>query len=740
MENNFSTLFRREYHEYKRDFDFVKQWAEQSVTYATIQDRNLDVEDFKQFIRDNIKPNGLFPPVNPRMSMIIKDQNNDRQLRQTTMMDYLKTIVKHDLKFAPTFTTYLNENQLRSVEASFLNVGMDKRNEEKKYKFIAKERGDDYMVEYHDRMQSMLKILNNSSSGAKGLAATILYNQTGHSTLTSICRSTTSFSNAINEKMLGGFRHYYSPEIIINNILAVLTYVDLQEVQNTMDNYHLHYVTPDELLWAIKRSSDLYWRSETAFQPIRDLVYKLTPLECSAYLYNGDIYMLREFNDTLIRDLFTRLINIEALTPVTVEEADNYLSIMDSDLASLIPVYTPHLCAGKSVKTACKEKPEIKPIIGAVIKNTIEVFEQHREIIKTFFVTDIAPHETSRVPDMMRGSVVGSDTDSSLTALDHNWVCWYFDRNIHGDKSRAVVATCVYIVSQHVAHVLGMMTGILNIIEEKRHLIAMKNEFLFSSFTTTSRGKHYYAKKEAQEGIMISKDKVEAEIKGVALQHTKVPRFITKQFHDVLHEVMATIENDEKIKILDLRRRVAELEYNVYKSICAGESTFLQRGQVKVNDAYKTANNLYKRGYEMWEDVFADKYGHTVEPPYDCIKIATGLNTNQKFNTWLDTLEDKDLVARFRKWVVEKNDNKPLKTFYLPQEVVNTRGLPTELMSVIDPRKLAATITAPYYLLQESFNIYEYNKSVTRLCSDDFEEWAIPDSLFSIEDDDTDDD
>ena len=39
-----SNLFRKEYNEYGRDLDYVRQWVEQSTTYAKIQDPNLNVE------------------------------------------------------------------------------------------------------------------------------------------------------------------------------------------------------------------------------------------------------------------------------------------------------------------------------------------------------------------------------------------------------------------------------------------------------------------------------------------------------------------------------------------------------------------------------------------------------------------------------------------------------------------------------------------------------------------------
>lgn len=730
-------LFRKPYEEYTRDFDFVKLWAEQCVTYAQIQDPTIDKDSYMRFLYENTGKHGKFPLFNPRLKMIRKDENNDRQRHVMTMMDYLKEVVGQDLRIAPTFTTYMPEYRLKSVEAAFLDLGMAARSKEKKLKFKAKERGDDLMVAYHDNMQQMLKILNNSSSGAKATAGTILYNATGHSTLTSICRSETSFANSINERLLGGYAHYYNPEVTINNITATLTYVDIPRIEKVIQRYNLHLVTPEELLRVIKRSTDLYWRSDYAFRAIAEFVNKLTPLQCSAYIYNSNLWALREFNDKFVRDMFDQLIEDETTLPLTDEnEIQRWLDFMDDDLAALVAIYLPKQCTfidkgkiiGKSIRTSCVERPEIRGLVAAIIKNVTLRFESYRDLIEVFLVTDMMPFETARVPDMMRGVVLGSDTDSSLFQLD--WIEWYFGEIKHTEKSRSLGALCVYITTQHLAHILGMMTGILNITPEKRKYIGMKNEFLFSSFTTTPRGKHYYAKKEAQEGIVIPSEAMEVEVKGVALKHGKVPAHITKQFHHELDEVMNTIERDEKYSVLELRYRIAELEHQVYQSIRKGESMYLQRGQVKVKDAYKVENSVYKRGYELWEAVFADKYGHTVEPPYDCIKVSCKVDTRARLKAWLDSFDDKVIADKLSQWIEQHNEGRPLSTFYIPQAVANSVGLPVEFMSVMEPRKLVYTIVSPYYLLLESFNIYEQNGHITRLCSDDFEEWKIPTSLF----------
>lgn len=719
------TTFRKPYNEYRRDFDYRKLYIMQCLTYGKIDNPDIDLDDYKNFIEQSIAEGGRHALFNPRMRMVIKDENNDRQLCETTMMDYLRTIVRRNLRFAPTFTTYVGEDVKLSLESEYLTVGQETRNEEKRKKFAAQEAGDTLMAEYHDNMQVMCKILNNSSSGAKAVEGSILFNSTGHSTLTSVCRSITSFANSTNERFLGGYRHYFDAQSVINNVLAILTFCDEEETRQVMEKYKLHYVTADELVQMVKRSTDLYWRNEQLFAVVEDFLRKLTPIQRSMYIYNSDLYSLRVFNSDFVRHWFKSLITTDHLEPITDEElSKHYISYLDADLSVVVAMYCTDLCDGKSVKTAMRERPEIIPKIAAVVKNCVEVFDYYADLIKCFWVTDVMPFETARVPDMMRGVVLGSDTDSSLFSLDYFWVQWYNGEIIHDKTADDVNATVVYLTSQHIVHVLGQMTGVCGVNDKKKGIIAMKNEFMFSSFTTTSAGKHYFAKKDAQEGILIPTHLMKTEIKGVMLQHSKVAKHITNRFKETLNRIMRMIQADEKMKLIEFVREIALLEKEVYDSICRAEPIYLKRGQVKTE--YKKERAPALLGHYLWKEVFAETYGQTAEPPYDTLAINVSTNTYKKFITFVESIEDIGLRERFLKFIKDYEINSPIQTYYLPQAVVSTTGIPDILKRIMLTRQIVHSVTAPWYLILESLGVFMINKSLTRLCSDMFEDTVIP--------------
>lgn len=724
-----SNLFRREYNEYKRDLNYVQQWIDQSITYAKIKDPRLDVAEYEGWLRNNIKEEGQFPIFNPRMKMIRKDKNNDRQLYQTTMLDYLRQVHQGDLRFAPTFTTYRPEWQQKALEANFLVEGMDRRKSFKKLKFKAIEAGNAILADYYHNLQLMQKILNNSSSGAHATQSNILYNQTGHSTLTSICRSTTSFANSTNERFLGGRRHYYNAEVTINNILATLTYTSEEEAREVIEKYGLHVLSQDDLLWVIKRSTDIYWQSDWEFKKIEDFVRSMTPLQCTQYAYNSDLWILRHFNDEFVRNWMDKLTRHQDIQPLGDDEADQWINMMDADLAALIAIYCSHLCNGRGIHTTLEQNPEHKGIIGGIIKNTMESLEFYRDFIRFYWVSELMPFSTAHVPAMMRGVVVGSDTDSSLFSIDE-WIAWYRGSIIDDPLSDNLACTLIYLVSMHVAHILGMMTGFLNVEVKKRPLIAMKNEFYFGTFITTSLGKHYVAKAKAQEGIAFKKGHEHVEIKGVGLKHSKVPADVTRELHEKLNEYMDIGASGQPFSIKEYFTYLAKLEHSIYLSIKSGEPYYLQSGQVKLKESYKSENSLYKKGYLMWEAIWADKYGHTQDPPYDTYKLDVVPDTKARMVEWVGTWEDRELANRFLTWIEEVNDGNIMQVFQVPQAIIQSTGIPEELFKVMGIRKMVYTIVAPYYLFIEAMGFFMRDpKDYTRLCSDDFPEYKIPYTL-----------
>ena len=183
----------------------------------------------------------------------------------------------------------------------------------------------------------------------------------------------------------------------------------------------------------------------------------------------------------------------------------------------------------------------------------------------------------------------------------------------------------------------------------------------------------------------------------------------------------------QPFSIKDYFTYLAELEHEIYTSIKSGQPYYLQSGQVKLKESYKTENSLYKKGYLMWEAIFATKYGHTQEPPYDTYKLDIVPDTRARMLAWVEKWDDQDLAALFLKWIEEENEGNLMQVFHVPQAIIQSTGIPEEIFKAMNVRKMVYTIVAPYYIFIESMGIFMRDPDdYSRLCSDDFPQYRIP--------------
>lgn len=181
-----------------------------------------------------------------------------------------------------------------------------------KYEF---EGNKDLFTFYHNG-QDNKKRTNNAVSGCFVAEGSVIQNKSGHSTLTSITRSIASLSNASNERLIAGNRHYYKPDIVINNIISTCSQTDYAILTHAIEHWSLAIPSVDDTMRCITHSTDLYYKDTRKTNEIRNLVEKLTPIERAAFVYTGDLYHIRELNPGFMRAFLTSLSKRGDATPV----------------------------------------------------------------------------------------------------------------------------------------------------------------------------------------------------------------------------------------------------------------------------------------------------------------------------------------------------------------------------------------------------------------------------------------
>lgn len=703
---------------YKRDLSVLKTYVQDTAAYmAKMSGRPL--HECIQFVKTALAPGGQFAFTDPEVVYLEREENGDRTQRTSTFSRYLKEALQdHDL-IAPTFTTYVNPKVNQSLLVNFIDSNVKARGTAKHEMFAARRAGDKQREAIKKIEQTGKKLNNNALSGAHVSVSTPLNNNTAHSTLTSTCRSTSGYGNANNEKFLCGNRHYWSVDIVRNNIISILTHSDYAQIEAAMVQFGIRAPTVKETCDCITYSVDLYWRGKKDVERLFQLVRNMNDLERAAFVYTGDLYHLAKHNDEVVRTFITRLSSrIDVIHP---NPAEVFKSVSD-DVRNLAA----QICAADIKQVAKKNVTGVFDVEGtpafgicaSTAQNIQQTLHEYSSLIKALWITPNLPASVSHFPDSIRRSAITSDTDSTIFTVQ-DWVSWHQHGLRFHAEAQAVAATMIFLASQTITHVLARMSANFGIEESRIHQIAMKNEFYFPVFVPTNVAKHYYALIGVQEGNVFKES--DQEIKGVHLKSSNAPRQVMEQAKKMMEFIMTSVVQEKKISITYILKWIGDIERGIVESIQKGSHEYFRRGQVKTADSYIEKEEAPPwQQWLLWKEVFAPKYGQMSPPPYMSIKLSVDLSSPAKTKEWLDSLEDRELAARAVDWMERYGKKQIGTTFMLPEPMVAGRGIPPEIMNIVGVRKIVLDTTKVFYIILETLGMYMLNNKNTRLVSDQY--------------------
>lgn len=773
--------FVLEREEYKRDIDPIRQYIDNAATFINKQ-RNVDYETAKEYVVRNLKPGGRFPFKDPTAYYLERNEVGDREKKSSGLYQYIMQAVRERAIIMATFTIYDNPEVNKSYLVDFIDDNVARRGVAKKAMFkaamardAAEKRGDSEAYESNRLLHNLMKgeqgnrkISNNSISGAHAQSGTPLFNPTAHSSLTSTCRSTSGYGNANNEKVITGNRHYWSMNIVLNNITSTIKLVDMDQFKVMMTVFGLRAPTVKETMECITYSTNLYWRDARKLKFIEEYVSMLTDTERAAFVYVGDLYHTAKYNDAVVRRLLDKLAQ---RVDAPCDDHAAFVADHPEEYRNLALLLCPEETRGVDYKDLVKMDQH--RIVGSTVANISNTLEEYRLFFKMLFLTPVVPASLALLPTSIRRCALTSDTDSTIFTVQ-DWCQWHNGYIGIDQKSNATADVMVFIASMSIIHVLARMSANFGIEQKRLFQIAMKNEFKFDVFIPTQVAKHYFAFISSQEGNIYNKYK--AEIKGVHLKSSNVPKKIMKKATNLMLEILTTVSSNKKIKLIPILKDIADLERTIVKSVTTGEvekvvkeetdlvkeiefvntrpddeddfqpvfsDEELEEGDEEDLDEEVSDEEVEKRAYEyfrigqikgadsytkpemesnywyylFWEATFGQKYGSTQPPPYTGVKISIGLNSATKYKRWLEQMEDRALATRIEAFMKKSNRNK-LTTIWLPEQVILSSGIPTELMTQIDTRKIVIGLTQVFYLILECLGVYMLNSKKTRLCMD----------------------
>lgn len=718
---------------YKRNVNLQKTYLEDAARYLVTM-RGISYEKALAYVSSQVAPEGPLAMRDPATMVLVRGPNGDREQRTMRFSQFLQSVYEDQQSLSPSMTAYIHPDKKKSLLAVYIDANLDRRKKAKHEMFVAKMAGDEAAANIGNSKQTTFKIKNNSLSGAHSSPYTILWNKSSHSTLTSTCRVATSYGNTNNEKFLYGNRHYWCPDIARNNIISIINHTDLARMEQVMAKFELVAPTVGEVMDLLHRCCNEYWRDQKEMNSLLELVTKLTDTERAAFAYTSDIYHLGISNPKFVREFLRRLSHHPA-EPLPADEAKAWIKKMDGNLEAFVFMLCSKELGGGTMKDAWGNKtnitleearPDDYGRVGAAAKSVIETLDHYEEFIRCFWVSDNLPASIFHAPGILRRSAVTSDTDSTIFTVQY-WTEWYRGKLDFSKESEDIASTMVYLAGQLIRHILATTSGAMGVASQYVNKLSMKNEYYFPVFSLTSRAKHYYAYRAAQEGNVLKE--LELEIKGVALRNSNVPPEITNKAHGLIRYVMNSVMAGRKLNAAQILRFVAKVEDGIRQGVKDGSYALLSKMQIKGEDAYKNPESSNFIHYDFWESVFAETYGHAPPPPYVAIKVPVELGRKQDVEKWLKEMENQGIAERIRTWM-EKYGKDKMAVMYLPEQVLAVTGIPKEIITAVNIRPLIIQTVEAFYLILESLGIFMKNNDQTRLVSDEAwllaDDWPLP--------------
>jgi len=697
-ENPFMRDSLKDYKQYVSPF---KEYKDGAVTYVTKM-LGLDREAADYYVTQVLKESSI---KDPEIEFVARDSKTfDAVRKKGSLLKYIERTKNNNEIFAPSLTTYLHPTKLESFQKQFIQNNLSKRTVTKKKMAEAKIDGrhDDFV--YYNVLQKVLKIFNNALSGAYAVGSTALFNPSAHYTLTSTTRSVASIGNAVTEMMVAGNRYYKDYDTVIEAISMTITYADLKAIKKAIKKFKLHIPTVEEMMEVTLRSSRLYWKSKEKEENIAKYLSKLNEEERCAYTYINDFYHLRKFNDKLARSLLGSL----SKRCTGDYDFEDYSVLFESEEFVLNTAY--HVCSrdfeGKKADfEVLKDQPEMDALVSTV-KNINRVMSAAGDLIRPLFCSDIMPIHISDMKDVLRRAIVLSDTDSTCGTYEE-YIKWYYGAYVFTPESIALSAAIMMINGETISHFLKVLTANMNVELSVRDILSMKNEFFWPIMTPANVSKHYYAGVKIQEGRVYKE--LDRELKGVHLHANKIPIKYKQKVLELINHIEDTLTSGNKLVLSQIINGVIQLEDEVLKDLRNLKTSPLKVAKIKPHKEYTLDEEESKYRYHiLWNKIFAEKYGKIREPEYTTYEIPIKLKKKKDIKEFIENGNGCPIIRKKLGELILKQFSNGVETLPIPQDIGIDKGIPEELLTVLDYRKTATLALKPFYIILETIGIYRH--------------------------------
>lgn len=704
---------------YKREMDIIGGYVEASSFFLHSRYPQFSMEYCTNYVKTQMKAGGTNELKDPKVLFISQRKRGERRKETSTLLTFLDEVVKDgNLIMSPAMIAYQRPEVVKSLLSEFLFGNVRKRKEYKDLKFKYENEGNSTLKTFYDIMQSSVKELNNSLSGAGVSKFNAIYCKSSHLSLTSGCRAATSYANASNEKFIAGNRHYHKYNVVLQELSNANLYAPHAEIAAVIDKYGLVYPTIQQTMDCVLKSSRKYWFNEEHEKFIEQFISSMTPTARAAFCYVGDAYHLSLFNPGFLESMFGEFLEVDQEYPADQHYDSDILKKLDGDKVVTISLFKSQLMVGKKFKELKEKHNDDYQQINTAAYHFELLIHKYADFIDAIWRPRYLISSIGKFRSIIREAVLTSDTDSTIFSTMY-WTEKVTGKLDFSKRSYNVGYLVVYFASQLVSNALALLCANMGIGAQQLNMLQMKNEYYFPVYALTNISKHYFALRSAQEGVI--KAQMELEMKGVHLMTSKASEQFMVDFQKYCEEhVLGSIVNDKPMSYEWIMQKPIQQELEIRRNIRSGQVDFYSREHIKDHRDYKQGedNSNYFQ-YLMWSEVFAPKYGDVDKPPIIAMKLPVDLSKPKKVKRWIAQIKDRALADRLEKFLTDKEKTQ-FSSILIPLQIVQVSGLPEELMEVIDESRAVSQIMTPYYLALQAFGYYVGNSKNSRLLTDTF--------------------
>lgn len=624
------------------EYSFIKDWKKENYKILHMMYPEVPKKEIKKFLDKEVKKY----LKNPECEI---DNNYIGKTIKTNLLSLIDWIRDTNPICAGHGVFFKNQHEIKSPLAIMIQKFLTSR---KGFKKRLKE-FDPTSYEYatFDRKQLSEKVNANAIYGASGNVVSFLFNMYTAASVTGSGQSLISTTEQ-------AFEGFLSNNVIFNSINECYTF--LNNILNEKYEMSTAFLRDVDYPDVINRLIGMFYRvTNEDIESVSEFIYNLSQDDINKIYYKNNLY---EFS--MHPEILALLTNI-------VRYTDDF-----------------------------KDPNEIPEESEVYLSKLWKYYRQ-------FVLYNHSPiNRIQRLKNDVRKTVLTIDTDSNFLHLDP-WVNFMYE-NVIKDDYRIVdkdedtlkfisVNTMAFCITNMMKDVLGKYTKDVNIPEDYRHFINIKNEFLMSRVVLAPKKKRYMTSIRLREGSEIWPEK--PDFKGHEFMKSSTTEEVKDRFEEI---AKSRLLYADEIKPALLINDLAEFEKEIIDSLKNGEKKYIIPKSVKELEAYADPFKIQGvRAIVAWNYIYPDQ---EIQLPakIDIIKLLiTDENDLEKLRT-VDSKVYEIVKEKIFNNSNEKIAKKGLAVLAIPR---NVDKLPEWTLPFIDYDTITYNILKKFYPVLESVNL-----------------------------------